>query len=242
MREVEIEKFKGPLITLLDLIESRKLSINEISLKEVADQYLDYFRSLASTNPGELADFLVVAATLMLIKSKSLLPSLELTGEEEKSIEELETRLKIYREIRLLSFNIKNEFGKKMIFEHEGLLNNYIGFIAPKGITKETLFYAIKEILGAFPENIKLPEKNIDKIASIEEKIKELMERIRKKLEFSFNEMTSSKEKTDIIVTFLALLELVRQGLILAVQERTFGNISVKMMKKERLEKIIENN
>ena len=94
------EKFEGPLQILLELIEKEKLAISEISLAKVADEYLLHVKSLGAINPDELAEFLVIAAQLMLLKSRSLLPHLELDEEEKSSIEELERRLEEYRRAR----------------------------------------------------------------------------------------------------------------------------------------------
>ncbi|HWP61085.1 MAG TPA: segregation/condensation protein A, partial [Candidatus Paceibacterota bacterium] len=90
------EAFEGPLEALLDLIESRKLSISEISLAEVCDAYLAHIEQLPQLPLGETAQFILVASTLLLIKSRSLLPSLELTADERESVEELERRLACY--------------------------------------------------------------------------------------------------------------------------------------------------
>src|SRR3989344_3794745 len=101
------EKFEGPMELLLELIEKEKLSISEISLAKVADEYISYVKGLEKIDPEELAEFLVVAAHLMLIKSRSLLPQLKLTEEEEGSIEELEKRLKEYQRLRQLAGELK---------------------------------------------------------------------------------------------------------------------------------------
>ena len=95
---VRVGEFEGPLPLLLELVEKQKLSISQVSLAQVADNFLDYVRQLDQPGMGTLAEFLVVASTLMLIKSISLLPSLALTASESEDVSDLERRLKLFRE------------------------------------------------------------------------------------------------------------------------------------------------
>ena len=106
--EINQEKFNGPLDVLLSLIEERKMEITDISLANVTDAFLKYVGDLKQTAPEILADFLVIAARLILIKSKSLLPTLELSSEEEKDINDLKKHLEIYRLFKEASQNIKD--------------------------------------------------------------------------------------------------------------------------------------
>ena len=94
---VKTHIFEGPLDTLLSLIEKRKLFINDISLAQVADDYISYVRSLTDFPLADSAHFVLIASTLVLIKSKSLLPNLSLTEEEQSNIDDLEDRLKHYQ-------------------------------------------------------------------------------------------------------------------------------------------------
>jgi len=97
MRDVSVEQFSGPFGLLLSLIESEKMDITEISLAKIADEYVTYIRGAQDIDPEELADFLVVAAKLLFIKSKALLPYLY-SGEEDEEIDDLERQLKMYKE------------------------------------------------------------------------------------------------------------------------------------------------
>ena len=116
---VESSTFEGPLEHLLNLVEARKLFINEVSLAQVTNDYLEYVRSLPHYSLSDITGFIVVAATLILIKSKSLLPSLELTDDESKNITDLETRLKLYQKAKDLGEVIKSAYGKLKI--HVGI-------------------------------------------------------------------------------------------------------------------------
>src|SRR3989338_131489 len=108
--------FEGPFGLLLELVEKRKLFINDVSLAEVKEDYLKYINNLGTLHPSEASSFLVVASTLLLIKSKSLLPNLALTDEEEGDIKNLEERLRLYELFMKLGGNIKSNFGKRVIF------------------------------------------------------------------------------------------------------------------------------
>ena len=111
--KVKLSSFEGPFSLLLSLIEDRKLHINDISLSQVTEDYLSYVNTLESKDPREVSSFIFVAATLILIKSKSLLPNLTLTEEEEGDIKNLEERLRLYELYTRLGGGLKKLFGKK---------------------------------------------------------------------------------------------------------------------------------
>ena len=114
--QVKTAVFEGPLDLLLQLIEKRKLLINDIALSKVADDYIVYIKGLAAFPVGEAAHFVLIASTLLLIKSKSLLPSLELTAEEQGDIHDLELRLKIYQRFKALANLIRPQLGATPLF------------------------------------------------------------------------------------------------------------------------------
>ncbi|NOY35764.1 MAG: segregation/condensation protein A [bacterium] len=241
MYEVKTAQFEGPLDLLLGLIEKRKVSINDVSLAGIAERYLEYLRRLRNFPLEEAAGFVVIASTLMVIKSRSLMPSMELTEEEERSIEELEDRLKIYRRIRDLSVHLENLFGKNPLFERGGLGVLFASpeekkdFIEPEGVTKETLRSCLDAALKKLPEKESLPEAEVKRIISLEDKIMELSGRIQDSLEVSFSEFSVSRgdigsgdKRVEIIISFLAMLELVKQGFIMVRQEDLFDSINIR--------------
>jgi segregation and condensation protein A len=236
MYAVRVGQFEGPLDLLLGLIEKKKLSINDVSLSEIADQYLEYLKKMENFPLDEVIVFIVVASTLMLIKSHSLMPSLELSEEEEKSIEELEERLKIYRRIKELSVNIKELFGKNPIFGREGFKGAELGFLEPKGLSKGVLHKLLKEITENLPSKKVLPEAEVKKMIRLEDKVKDLVQKVQLRLELSFAEFSVSKtnsgemrdKKLEIIVSFLAMLELIKQGMIIVNQVNLFDNIKIR--------------
>ena len=225
---LKLEKFEGPLDLLLDLIEENKLAISEISLAKVGEDFLNYLTNFQELPREEAAYFLVVAATLMLIKSKSLLPFLEIGKEEEKSIEELEFRLKQLRFFRKLALEIQKTIQRRnFIFFKETNPEQRLGFYPGEKITVEKLKEAIDFLLNSLPKSEKLPEKILTRVVSIEKKIEELIARIQKAAKNSFDELIDPKDKIDRILSFLAVLELIKQGLVAVEQEKTFGKIEL---------------
>lgn len=224
--KVKTKIFEGPLDALLSLIEKRKLFINDISLAEVADDYLAYIKTLQNFPIADSADFILVASTLVLIKSKSLLPNLELTEGEQGDIADLEKRLKIYKRIKELSVGVKAMFGKNIMFEPEPRKIEPI-FSPDSSMNVASIFSAVKDVLKNLPKKEFLPKAMVAKVMSLEEMITHLTERVSDNLRMSFREFSkdNKESKVHIIVSFLAMLELVKQGIISVTQDRHFEDI-----------------
>jgi len=233
--KIKTANFEGPFGVLLNLVEERKLFINDLSLAQVTEDYLKYLNTLSNASPAEISSFVVVAATLILIKSKSLLPNLNLTSEEEGDIRNLEDRLKLFELYARLGINIKNMFGKKIIFAPLERKNETLVFLPDDRITKESMMTFARDILGRIPKKVFLPEVEVKKVVSIEEMIGKLTERIQKSLKMNFKDFAGSaqnkEEKIIVIVGFLAMLELVRQGMLYVAQKNNFEDIII--MKQE---------
>src|SRR3989344_7594620 len=138
---VKTPHFEGPLELLLDLIERRKLFINDISLAAVTDDYLAYLegRKEAGAPLSEIAHFILIASTLLLIKSKSLLPSLSLTEEETESMEDLERRLRLYRRVKELAGEVGERWGKNILWARSATRPVEIVFAPPPTLSSATL-------------------------------------------------------------------------------------------------------
>ena len=229
MYTVKLEKFEGPLELLLELIEKAKLDISEISLAAIADQFLSHLGEIQEKEPAYLADFLVVAAKLILIKSKAMLPFFSITQEEEEEIKELKDKLATYQKIRERAKLISELDKKQMIAYHRtSNLKNFRIFIMPEGLTAEILFEHFKNVLAfAHKPEISMEERKIEIIISFEEKIKEIRERLRAQLQISFKQITSRPSTPHMIISFLAILELARQKFLTAEQEEIFGEIEL---------------
>ena len=226
---VKTEVFEGPLDALLSLIEKRKLLINDISLSKVADDYVAYVRGLGELPLADTAQFVLIASTLILIKSKSLLPGIELSEEEQGSIDDLEHRLKMRQKYKELSLQVRKFFGKHMMFNRLPKKEIVVVFSPDSNTTPSTLASKIRLILSNMPKVEVLPKTVVKKVISLEEAILSLTERINKTLKMNFREFTKGgkEEKVSVIVSFLAMLELVKQGIIAVRQDKAFHDIEM---------------
>ena len=229
MYTVKLKDFQGPLDLLLRLCEEKKLDITEISLAKVTDQYLVYLKTTENIPLEDLADFLVIASRLILIKSRMLLPSLELTEEEEEDIEALKRQLEEYKKFKNLAKKIEEIASHKNItYSREKYHGLKPIFYPPKKFKLGDLKIAFKKVLEEIAFLQKLPEESIRLKFSIEEKIKKIQEELSKRIKTTFQNMVrKSKSKMDIIVSFLALLELVKQKLAGVKQDKAFGDIKI---------------
>lgn len=228
---VKQEHFEGPLDLLLTLIEKRKLFVNDIALAKVTDDFIEHVRTFENFPLNDSANFILIASTLLLIKSKSLLPALDLTGEEEQSIHDLETRLKIYREIKRISNDIQAMFGAEILFTPSQTRPSSAVFSPDPSMTLSSLASAVANLIRTLPKKELLPKALVQKVISLEEMIGRLAERVTKSLTMSFRDFAKNNSaghsdlskghdaKVNIIVSFLAMLELVKQGVIRVTQE-----------------------
>lgn len=229
---VKNEKFEGPLELLLDLIEKRKMHVSDVSLAKVADDFIAYVNARTAEDPangfpvGQSAQFVLVASTLLLIKSKSLLPTLALTTEEQASIEDLERRLRLYERMKTLAQGIKPLFGAQILFPRGERKLDPV-FTPDADMTVPNLYAAVQRVLQSLPKKEFLPKVVVDKVVSLEEMITSLTTRVTESLRMSFREFSGAHkgEKVNVIVSFLAMLELVKQGVINVSQERHFDDI-----------------
>lgn len=224
--QIKTPVFEGPLDVLLDLIEKRKLLINDVSLAKVADDYIAYVNTLQKFPISEIAQFILIASTLVLIKSKSLLPELDLSKEEEASIEDLELRLKLRKRMKELEPAVRTLFGQNPLFAPEP--RPVIVVFSPHSkITVANLYASVKRVLENLPKKELLPKALVQKIISLEEMTENLTKRIANSLRLSFKEFSKmgKANKVEVIVGFLAMLELVKQGIMRVTQERHFDDI-----------------
>jgi len=226
---VRLEGFEGPLDLLLSLIEKRKLPINGVSLATVTDEYIAHIERAGEFPLSQTAHFILVASTLLLIKSKSLLPSLELSADEEEDIESLQKRLLLYKQIKEVSLHVRDHFGAHVLFEGGAHDRMDVVFSPPQDANLGALTDAIHRVLSNLPKIELVPKAIVKKVISIEEMIGNLTERITKSIRMTFSEFSNVKksEKVEVIVGFLAMLELVKQGIINVVQERQFADITM---------------
>ncbi len=240
--KIKTDVFEGPFGLLLNLVEKRKLFINDLSLAQVTEDYLNYVNQLGadtSKYAGEISSFVVVAATLILIKSKSLLPNLDLTNEEEGDINSLEERLRLYKIFTELGVKVKNIFGEKIIFAPQDRKIDTLVFLPDDQITKDSMMTFARDAINALPKKVTLQKVDVKKVISIEEMIDKLTDRIQTSIKMSFKQFTGGKsatreEKITVIVGFLAMLEMVRNGILHAVQENNTDDIIIEKRTEDR--------
>lgn len=228
MYSVKLDQFEGPLDLLLQLIEAADLDITEVSIAEVAEQFMQYLGNVEERNPEELADFLVVAAKLLLIKSRVLLPNLDFSDEEDEN--GLEQQLMIYKEYYEASKKIAEIIARKdVLFLRDKIpLDLEIVFNPPKDISGQKLKSIFLEILKEIEPIIKLPQRQVARVMSIREKIEQIRNKILTMMHLNFKELLAgSKNKTDVIVTFLGVLELVKQRAVVVKQDKMFDDIII---------------
>ncbi len=230
---IKTQVFEGPLELLIELVEKRKLLINDISLAKVTDEYMAKVSSMQEESLPNTAQFVQLAATLLLIKSKSLLPVLELSSEEEESIEALEDRLKRYQFYRDLAKDIELQFGRKVAHERKFVPTVTREFTPDNFTTLAALHTAMRELLTELPIATPTVKARVKPLVSLEEMIVRLEERIAKASKTTLRELTGhTAEQKEVIVGFLAILESVKQGQVLVAQLHCFTDIEVT---KERL-------
>lgn len=226
----KLEQFEGPLDLLLQLTEQEKLDITRVSLAKIADQYLAYIAEAKDITLAHLADFLSVAARLILIKSKALLPMLEFTEEEEEEIKDLEYQLAEYKKFKDASAKIAPIFDSpKASFAREGFLGLATLFYPPENIVAQDLQKAFAKVLGEIPVQEKLEEEMVKEVLTLEDRIVHLQNTLRDRVQTSFSELVANaKDKVEIVVSFLAMLELVKQRIIHVEQGELFSEIHLK--------------
>lgn len=229
--------FEGPLDLLLGLIESRKLFINELSLSEVTTDYAEYVQGLKESERVpyyEITGYIVVLATLLLIKSRSLLPNFEINTEEAVSIEDLEERLKVYKIYKDIGKQLESLFGKNILYFKKPKKKDRVVFAPDAHIQAPTLALLLNELLSKVvlvQESEKLPVVQVRSSITIEDVMKKITDRISHMTSFSFNSLKegveSKEEKVFTVISFLAILELIRTGILNAEQENTFGELNI---------------
>jgi len=228
--KVKTHIFEGPLDTLLSLIEKRKLFINDISLAQVADDYIAYIKNLSDFPIADSSHFILIASTLVLIKSRSLLPNLTLTEEEQGSIDDLEDRLKQYQKYKALSVHLKERFGIHVEYLRLPSKEKKIVFTPDKNTSVSRMSETLKILIQNLPKKEFVPRAIVQKVISLEEMMDSLAERITKSMKMSFKDFSGhggKAEKLNVIVSFLAMLELVKQGIINVRQESDFHDIEI---------------
>jgi len=233
---VKLEVFEGPLDLLLHLIEKQDLDITKVSLAVVTDQYLEYISHLERISAETLADFLVVAAKLLLIKSRALLPVPPIAeGEEEEDIgDELARQLQEYKKFKEVAQQLREREERGF---HAYLRVASFPHVERKldltGVSLADLIAAVQEALSLQPPPGPVGEVVAPLVFSISDEIQYIESLLAEKGSFSFDRLLRrAASRPKIIVTFLALLELIKACRVQVQQEQLFGEIFVFPMEK----------
>ncbi|MBU6491083.1 segregation/condensation protein A, partial [Patescibacteria group bacterium] len=216
---IATERFQGPLETLLNLIEARKMSISEVSLSQVCDTYLAYVERLPEMPLGETAQFILVASTLLLIKSRTLLPTLKLSQEEQESVAELELRLARYAAYRKAAKLLRKEWGRAPLFLAKRAPERLPVF-SPAETSISALRTAAHKLLHTLPKPEALVKATVAPVLKLEEVIVSLKDRLARAFKARYSDLTKGADRESRIVYFLAMLELVRNGSASATQDK----------------------
>ena len=236
---IKIDNFQGPLDLLCHLIDKNKMSIHDINLSEITDQYIDYLKQQEKLNLEIASEFLVMATTLLFLKSKNLLPKQE-EEEEELTEEELIRRIIEYKKFKEISKVLKGSYleysnryfkqGEEIELPKRKIEKDYDNTMIPE---------IYSELVERNSQKINQNAKNIEKIAitenyTVASKVKEMFKVLVKQKRFVFNKLFSIKKhnKQEVVTAFSGLLELSRRSKVETIQEELFGDITVEKAKK----------
>ena len=225
--ELEIEGFRGPLHKLLELIENRKMEISRVSLGAVTGDFLGYIGRLESVAPQVIADFISVAAKLVLLKSMLLLPSNIFNEEDEKEAADLELRLSLYKQFKAAERHLRNAWSGHEMFTRPFLRNIEPGFYLSQAILPEQLLLAVKKVYSDAAVFSPAAEKREISVESLEEKMRKLAERITIAIRSSFSELTKDADRGELVAVFLALLHLLKDNAINIRQDDIFSEMII---------------
>lgn len=239
---VKLQVFEGPLDLLLHLIDKNKVNIYDIPIVEITAQYLEYVKSMDREDLNIVSEFLVMAATLIDIKSRMLLPKeVNENGEEEDPRDELVQKLLEYKMYKFMSLELKDrelDAGKAM-YKIPTLPEEILQYEPPVDLDKLLSDVTLSKLNDIFQMVIKKQEDKVDPIrshfgkiekeeVSLPDKIEYIKDYAKMHKKFSFRKLLESQHtKMHIIVSFLAVLELMKTGTINIAQEKTFDDILI---------------
>ena len=228
--QIKTEQFEGPLALLLQLIEEQQLDVSTVALAKVTEQFLTYVKNLQDKNPMNLVDFLVIAAKLLVIKSKTLLPNLDLGEEEEEAAFDLTKQLLLYKKYKEAARYLKKlDLMRRQSWTRDADFYERVTFLPDPDVNIESLTNSLRTLANELKDIVRLPLQVMREVVSISEKIAHIQTLIAGKLETSLSSLLKdAKSKTEVIVTFLALLELTKQRIVSLEQSAHFSDIIIK--------------
>jgi segregation and condensation protein A len=236
-------QFEGPLDLLLNLIEEQKLDITQITLANVTEQFLAYIKELEQVDPTVLADYLSIAAKLLVIKSKAILPTLEIDEEDEEIGGDLTEKLILYKQFKEVAKHLKQLDNGNQSFTRQLTFSERISFLPDPSVATDTLHTSILGVLQGLKELDNLPKAKIKEAISIQEKIDHLQSLITNQIETKLSTLlATAKNRGEVIITFLALLELTKQKILTVEQETLFTDITIKKYEHQEIKQPFETD
>lgn len=238
---IKIENFEGPLDLLCHLIDKNKMNICDINLSDITDQYIDYINAMEEMNLEVTSEFLIMASTLIYLKSKTLLPS-DTEDEKELTEEELLRRIIEYKKYKEITKVLKENYlvYSKRNFKMPDNIELPVQKLE-KEYNKDIIPQLYTELMNKSKQRLNTNAKNIEKIAitdtyTVTEKVKEMFKELIRNKKFVFNKLFSvkTKNKNEVVTAFSGLLELSRRSKVITNQEITFGDITVEKRKLEK--------
>lgn len=239
---IKINEFEGPLDLLLHLIKQEGMDIYEIEISEITKQYLDYINKMEELNINVASSYIVMAAELMEIKSKSLLPKKkedteESSEEEIVSKENLINKLIEYQKYKEMTDTFKDmETRRQNIYiKSPEKLTNYLEEIAIKNedTSVDDLVTAFKRFLERKKSELPITTKITNKEYSVKERKQKIKAILKEKKKILFTELFEEKNTSYIIVTFLSILEMTKEKVVLIKQDANFSDITIELKVKE---------
>lgn len=239
---VKLETFEGPLDLLLHLIDKNKIDIYDIPIVEITEQYMDYIKQMESEDMNVMSEFLLMAATLLDIKCKMLLPKEENEdGEEEDPRAELVQKLLEYKMYKYMSYELKDRqfSAEKSMFKEASFPEEIAHQTVPLDYDYLIGDLNLKKLHSIFKETVKRKEDKVDPIRSqfgkiekdevnLEEKTEYIRNLIQLGKNLSFKELLDAQtSKMEVIVTFLVILELMKTGVVTIRQDEIFDDIYI---------------
>ena len=238
----KLEKFEGPLDLLLHLIEKNKINIYDIPIAKITDQYLEYVSRMEEESLDVVSEFLVMAATLLDIKARMLLPrEVSEEGEEEDPRAELVERLLEYKTYKYMSLELKDMEvdADKVFYKAPTIPREVEKYEEPVDLDQLLDGLTLSKLQKIFESVMKRREDKIDPVRSkfgklekeevtVEEKLETVTDYAREHKHFSFRTLLGSqKSKMQTVVTFLAVLQLIKEGILIVQQEHAFDDIMI---------------
>ena len=240
---IKIQNFEGPFDLLFHLIEKNKMDIYDIEIAEITEQYVDYLNTMQELDLEITSEFLVMASTLLLIKSRMLLPEANKAGDEQGDLkDELVNRLVEYKKYKEFTKDLRDRdaYYSQIFYKSHEIIKILPVKIVNKEYSPELVPTLYKNICERNLRKLNPNTKSIEEImegdkVTVRSKIRDILRELVSKAKFKFAELFTEREssKVEIVTAFLALLELAKIKRVKIDQEKVFGDIIVRKLAKK---------